>query len=408
MTAPTITNVSPSVAAAGTLIVVTGTGFSQVTAVKVGPAANRVSVPPGILSDTSLSFVAPVGITGPDDIELDYPADLVDVGGFTETAAPPPPGKIARPGFQMRAPALPPAAYDAVIHGDITEQPWAALEPQEGNYVETSLDASLKTLRAYNAAHPTTLRGSIARFNAQISVPGWLCVGSGGPVAVSSPGSVIGGQPRSGFDARWWTPFMEGRHALLMAHFGPLIDAAPEIVRATVCGPGEIYDEVFVRFAGNVAALAAAGMTPANDEASFFVYVDNCCANLKRTSIMLDVGNYAAITSASLGSLTFTKTVVDHLIAHAPVRPTLAQASLNAGNVNQQTFAFMAGYGPHGTKQATLRMQLEPGVAGADFVTCVEAAISYGVSELEVSSDYVNQPMATLARLDAALQANAY
>lgn len=91
--APHITSISPAQGPAGTLITLTGTGFAQVTSITAidSAAGIRAVVVPNLQTDTQITFLAPVDMPGPIEIDLGFPDVVADVGAFTETAAPPPP-----------------------------------------------------------------------------------------------------------------------------------------------------------------------------------------------------------------------------------------------------------------------------------------------------------------------------
>ena len=92
MSAPEILSVSPSSGPVGTLVTLTGSGFSNVTGMTVG----GVAVSFAIISDTEITFTVPSSMaTGVDDIQLGFKTTLVDSNAFTVTTPPPPgPGAI--------------------------------------------------------------------------------------------------------------------------------------------------------------------------------------------------------------------------------------------------------------------------------------------------------------------------
>lgn len=94
MSAPEITSVSPSSGPAGTVVTLTGSGFSNVNGMSMENAQGQsVAVNFVVISDTAMTFTVPASMAvGVDDIQLNFKTTLVDSGGFTVTTTPPPPG----------------------------------------------------------------------------------------------------------------------------------------------------------------------------------------------------------------------------------------------------------------------------------------------------------------------------
>lgn len=82
MTAPTVSSVTPATGPPGTKVKVNGTGLSQVTALRLGGTSAAFSA----ASDSALSFTVPASLgNGVDDLDLDYPGQVVAPGAFTVT-----------------------------------------------------------------------------------------------------------------------------------------------------------------------------------------------------------------------------------------------------------------------------------------------------------------------------------
>jgi len=89
--APTITSFSPTTAAVGSTVTLTGTGFTGATSVTVG-ATNAPSFT--IVSDTSLTFTVPAGATS-GTISVTTPAGTgTSAGTLTISGVPPPSGQL--------------------------------------------------------------------------------------------------------------------------------------------------------------------------------------------------------------------------------------------------------------------------------------------------------------------------
>lgn len=81
-TLPVITSISPATGGSGTVVTITGTGFTGATSVMFG----TVSATPTSVSDTTVVVTAPTGVTGAVDIQVVTPSGtsaIVAAGRFT-------------------------------------------------------------------------------------------------------------------------------------------------------------------------------------------------------------------------------------------------------------------------------------------------------------------------------------
>ncbi len=75
-------------------------------------------------------------------------------------------------------------AHPAVYAGAVINLTWAQLEPSEGTFDDSAIDAALATIAAYNAKYPSTPVVAKLRVFAGQHVPAWVMAAAGGPITI--------------------------------------------------------------------------------------------------------------------------------------------------------------------------------------------------------------------------------
>jgi hypothetical protein len=100
------------------------------------------------------------------------------------------------------------AAHSSAFGGVVVNQTWAQLEPTQGTFDFSTLDASLAAVTAYNAKHVSTPIGVRLRVFAAFVAPAWAKSLDGAPITVpahlpSNTGGTLGRWWKSGYRSAW-------------------------------------------------------------------------------------------------------------------------------------------------------------------------------------------------------------
>ncbi len=301
--------------------------------------------------------------------------------------------KTVNTGLLERGPAPPPSNLAGVVSGYIIEGHWDTLQPTAGGpLVTTVIDRAVASVRAWNAANPTSPRSLRLRIESGIYAPDWVKAMSGGPVNVESPTGA------TGTVSRWWTQPVEAAYTAFVAKLAAYVDPIPEIREVTVGATMEFFGEIFIRFPPqNAAALTAAGYTQAADvaamEASFSAHLA-----FRFTTTQIDVNGYQELSGGN--SLTITQQLMNYALSIGLAHVQFANASLTSAG-NTPLYALMQSYGPKGSNQATITFQTMPTVPSVTQV--IDRALTYGATSIELPSNPGSASM--LAPLEKALDA---
>jgi hypothetical protein len=142
------------------------------------------------------------------------------------------------------------APYAAAFSGTVVNETWAQLEPTDGTFDFSSIDASLAVVTAYNRSHPHSPLAVKLRVWPGFTAPSWAKALDNGPITVASRLQETG----TGTDGEWWKPDYRAAWSDLQHALAARYDSSPLVrsVAATSCA--SLTDEPF-NMAGTPADL---------------------------------------------------------------------------------------------------------------------------------------------------------
>ena len=147
--------------------------------------------------------------------------------------------------------------------GVVVNATWDQLEPRQGTFDFSVLDASFAAITAYDHAHPESPLGARLRVFAAFAAPQWAKE-LGGP-AISVP--VKAGTTSTPTLGRWWeTPYRQAWASLQQA-LAKRYDGQPVLHDVAVSSCATLTAEPFVIAPGTMKAAGAAGWTPSAEQA---------------------------------------------------------------------------------------------------------------------------------------------
>jgi hypothetical protein len=148
-------------------------------------------------------------------------------------------------------------SYVGAFSGIVVNEAWSQLEPQQGVYDWTPLNASLAAVSSWNSEHPTAPLGVKLRIFGGLSAPIWLMTESGG-VTIDIHGSLV----QLG---RWWTPIYESAWSNFQHALAAQYDSDSLVRQVSVSSCTSSTGEPFVVSGSKVSQmnLEAAGWSPA-------------------------------------------------------------------------------------------------------------------------------------------------
>ncbi|MDQ6697816.1 MAG: beta-galactosidase [Actinomycetota bacterium] len=155
------------------------------------------------------------------------------------------------------------AAHSPAFGGIVVNQTWSQLEPNQGTFDFTTLDASLARVASYNAQHGDAPLGVRLRVFAAYAAPGWAKTLDGTPITVpanlpSNTGGTLG---------QWWKPNYRAAWAVLQQALASRYDTNPVLRDVAVSSCSSLTAEPFVIGAVVVPLASADGWTPAAQQA---------------------------------------------------------------------------------------------------------------------------------------------
>jgi hypothetical protein len=151
------------------------------------------------------------------------------------------------------------AAQSSAFGGVVVNQTWAQLEPTQGTFDFSTLDASLAAVTAYNAQHVSTPIGVRLRVFAAFVAPEWAKSLDGTPITVpahlpSNTGGTLGQWWKSGYRSAW---------ASLQKALAARYDSNPVLREVAVSSCTTLTAEPFVMAPATIALATADGWTTA-------------------------------------------------------------------------------------------------------------------------------------------------
>ena len=155
------------------------------------------------------------------------------------------------------------AAQSPAFSGIVVNQTWAQLEPEQGTFDFTTLDASLAAIAAYNVQHADAPLGVRLRVFAAYAAPGWAKTLDGAPITVpanlpDNTGGTLG---------QWWRPGYRSAWAALQQALGARYDSNPVLREVAVSSCSTLTAEPFVMAPSAIAAATADGWTASAQQA---------------------------------------------------------------------------------------------------------------------------------------------
>jgi hypothetical protein len=144
------------------------------------------------------------------------------------------------------------------LTGTVVDVSWSQLEPSQGTFDFSTLDADLADVSAYNSAHPGATLGVKLRVWAANDAPEWAKTMDGTPIStdVNNLPATVG---------QWWKPDYRAAWAALQSALAQRYDNNPLINEVVVASCASLTDEPMIMAAGPLVAptLLADGWTDA-------------------------------------------------------------------------------------------------------------------------------------------------
>jgi hypothetical protein len=130
-------------------------------------------------------------------------------------------------------------AHPNVYAGAVINVTWSQLEPAQGTFDDSAIDAALATIAQYDAAHPAAPVSAKLRVFAGPHVPAWVMSVAGGPITITGTNGPeqIAAFWTSGYDLAW---------RALQQHLASVYDASSSIGEVAVSSCSSLTAEPFV------------------------------------------------------------------------------------------------------------------------------------------------------------------
>lgn len=179
------------------------------------------------------------------------------------------------------------------LAGTVVNVSWSQLEPNQGTFDFSTLDASLAAVSAYNAAHPSATLAVKLRVFGGYGAPQWAKTLDGGSISISVHGSV------QGTVGQWWKPDYRAAWAALQSALAARYDTNPLVREVAVASCSTISAEPFVTSPApsNVTQMLADGWTNAASQAC----LDGALADYapwRHTAVYFPFNGFTTITPA--------------------------------------------------------------------------------------------------------------
>jgi hypothetical protein len=149
------------------------------------------------------------------------------------------------------------AAQSGAFGGVVVNQTWEQLEPAQGTFNFSTLDASLAAVTAYNSKHANAPIGVRLRVFAAFAAPAWAKSLDGTPITVpahlrSNSGGTLG---------QWWKPGYRSAWASLQHALAARYDSNPILREVAVSSCTTLTAEPFVMAPATIKLATADGWT---------------------------------------------------------------------------------------------------------------------------------------------------
>jgi hypothetical protein len=149
------------------------------------------------------------------------------------------------------------------LTGVVVNISWSQLEPTQGTFDFSTLDASLNAVQAYNNQHTSAQLGVRLRVFGANGAPEWAKELDGTPITVTTSGDT------RGTDGQWWQPDYRAAWADLQQALAQRYDNNPLVREVVVASCASLTDEPFVMAttSSDKTQLLADGWTNATEQA---------------------------------------------------------------------------------------------------------------------------------------------
>jgi hypothetical protein len=290
---------------------------------------------------------------------------------------------------------------ESYISAYVVRVRWADLQPTPFGPIvaDNAIDQAIARVRLPDMAGRMSLK---LRVLAGVDAPEWAKEIGGAPLAYLN--NQAGANVAGGTIGRFWLPDYGKAYADLQRKLAHRYDFVPEIREVTVDRCSTIYDELFVRQAGepqNVAALAGAGYTTTADHTCILQAIDAHKVWRYTTS---DVDFSPLPNVLGVGQdLTFTLDAMDYCRASLGARCGLENNALSSAKLTSPKFVVM--YQRMAELGGALTFQTATSSRIGDWTQALDAAVAMHALSVELPYGYDAWPAADLAGYARALGA---
>jgi Fibronectin type III domain len=355
--------------------------------------------------------------------------------------------KLPMIGCLLRGPAhisggivVPPAGYEAVVHGAIFPAHHVDMMPNAGplnggsqSIVLGPLQNLVSAVRAYNngltSAQVTAGWKQYIRIrcewgganNSGNYGAAWVRNLSSGPVAFTTSG----GTPKAGWCPVWWDTPAQNAYRDWIGQLGAYVDSVPEILEVAPGMSGMYTAECFVRWSKPTLAAWSGGggnLTSAKDQAAMQTMIDIHTTAHPNTWTLLDINAYESVDGNGTNLSPVTVAVMNEVMSSAPSFTEFTNASMNITG-DTSVYALMQTLGPLGSGAAVLSCQTMQGsvlTSGGEDTVAGRTALyqriagngttthGFGMSSCELpdTNASVGDTVAVITAFDTALKAN--
>jgi hypothetical protein len=279
---------------------------------------------------------------------------------------------------------MPSSAFYSVMGGYVVNVSWAALQPSPGVLNTAPIDQAIALVRQANSngAH----MGLKLRVFAGTGAPNWA-KNLGGPPFIARDRS----SGATGTVGRFWTPEFGQAYQNLEAQLAARYDGVPELREVVIARCMTIYDEPMIRQISDpstVAAMLAAGYTPAADEACQQQQIQaHTVWQHTRSDLAFNPYQYILPTGKTGTSEAFTEQMMDYCRATLGQRCILENNSLRSTSLGP---SYTQMYAAIKTRGANIVFQTATLARIGNLYTTLTQAIGYGAASVELPSGYQN------------------
>jgi Beta-galactosidase len=126
------------------------------------------------------------------------------------------------------------------LAGVVVNVSWSQLEPTQGTFDFSTLDASLSAVQTYNDQYPSAQLGVRLRVFGADDAPAWAKTLDGTPISITANGGS------QGTDGQWWQPDYRVAWAALQQALAQRYDNNPLVREVVVASCASLTDEPFV------------------------------------------------------------------------------------------------------------------------------------------------------------------